>query len=317
MTRLNKWIACAGAALAIALGASAPAHAAKPLPKEVTINGVEFILIPEGWFYKSGGIPVNGAEPPIQDEFGGGYVKVWLDSYYIAKYEARARNLVAYLNSEAGKTENYLGKVTSCSARLGEDGKYFEFRPEDDLPATHLSWEQADRLARWMGFRLLTEAEWEKAARGTDKRMYPWGDEHPDETYAGYNMESSCYTWPVTSFLKGLSPYGVYNMAGNVREFVADWYNMQYDAGLKNGVRNPPPPSEGTVLEPNHDHMHKGPWKMVKGGRWGAADNGIRVSSRAYQIVDDPFRCNSTRYGLDTATVREHIAKGTAKITKP
>lgn len=313
----GKWIARAGAALAVALCASAPAHAAAPLPKEVTINGVEFILIPEGWFYKSGGIPKDGAVSPVMDTFGGGYVKVWLDSYYIAKYEARARDLVAYLNSDAGKAVNYFGKETSCSTRLGKDGKYVELRPEDDLPATHMSWEQTDGWARWMGFRLPTEAEWEKAARGTDKRMYPWGDEHPDETYAGYNMESSCFTWPVTSFLKGRSPYGVYNMSGNVREYVADWYNQAYDGGLKDGVRNPPVPSEGTIPKTDHEDPQKGPWKMLKGGRWGAVEDGIRVSSRVYEMQDVSFRCNGARFGLDAATVREHLAKSTAKITMP
>jgi formylglycine-generating enzyme required for sulfatase activity len=314
MTLMKKWIACAGILLTVAF--VSPARASSPLPQEVTINGVEFVLIPEGWFYKTGGIPAPGQDWNFQDTFGGGNVRIWLDSYYIAKYEARARDLVAYLNSSEGRKENYFGKHLSCSTRLGDDGNYYELLPEERLPATHLSWRQADRWVRWMGFRLLTETEWEKAARGSDQRMYPWGDEAPDETYAGYNMEASCFTWPVDSFRKGVSPYGIYNMSGNVREFVADWYSAEHDTGLKDGMRNPPPPASGSTSAAEYDGEYNGPWKLIKGGRWGAVEDGIRVGSRVYYPPDDPFRCNGVRFGLDTVTVREHLANGTAAVTK-
>lgn len=310
MTRLNKL--AAGAALIAALVTSTATAADTPLPKEVTINGVEFVLIPEGWFYKTGGALPTG-QRNFLDERGDGNVKVWLDSYYIAKYEARARDLVAYLNSPQGQTEDYEGKVTSCSTRLGENGKYFQLHPEDDLPATHLSWTQSDRWARWMGFRLPTEAEWEKAARGSDQRVYPWGDAPPDETYAGYQTPGTCVTWPVNSFLKGVSPYGVYNMAGNVREFVADWYNVDQDSSLTDGARNPPPPAQGSRNPDRHD----GPWKILKGGRWASTAEGIRIATRVYYYPDHPFQCNGTRFGLDVSTVRAHLAKGTATVTRP
>ncbi|WP_170942129.1 formylglycine-generating enzyme family protein [Noviherbaspirillum denitrificans] len=311
MTTWSKWIAGAAMAMTVAI-----ARAAAPLPQEVTINNVEFILIPEGWFYKTGGITPDGVEWSFLDNYGGGDVKVWLDSYYIAKYEARARDLVRYLNSDEGKSEAYSGHNVSCSAQRGADGKYVELRPDEKLPATHMTWYLADRWSRWMGFRLLTEAEWEKAARGPDHRMYPWGDDFPDETYAGYNMESACFTWPVDSFRKGLSPYGVYNMSGNVREFVADWYNADDDRNLKDGARNPLP-AKGSINAPDVvDPGNDGPWKLLKGGRWGAQDDGIRVASRVYFLPDDAFRCNGVRFGLDTATVREHLAKGTAVITR-
>lgn len=308
----------AAAALLLLSGAVA-AQGAAPLPKEVTIRGVEFVLIPEGWYYQTGGQPRDGLPHDIHEEYGGGNVRIWLDSYYIAKYEARARDLVAYLNSPAGKGHSYAGAYISCSTRLGDDGKYFQLRPDEDLPATHLSWRLADGWARWMGFRLASEMEWEKAARGTDQRAYPWGDDYPDDTFAGFRTDSECFTWPVNSFLKGRSPYGVHNMAGNVREFVADWYDIERDKSLKDGDRNPAPAQRGTVreLEDKSDPWYLGPWKMLKGGRWASREAQIRIGSRIYYLVDSSFRCNGTRFALDAAAVKEHLAQGTAVVTVP
>jgi len=130
-------------------------------------------------------------------------------------------------------------------------------------------------------------------------------------------MESACFTWPVDSFRKGVSPYGVYNMSGNVREFVADWYNEEHDTGLKDGVRNPPFPAQGSKQAADVDPGNEGPWKMLKGGRWGAMEDGIRVSARVYYRPDNSFRCNGVRFGLDAASVRAHLEKGTAVVTRP
>lgn len=293
------------------------AQAASPLPQEVTIRGVEFVLIPEGWFYKTGGLPADGSTPELQEDFGGGNVRIWLDSYYLAKYEARARDLVAFLNSTEGKGIAYAGSTLSCSTRLGADGSYFQLRPDEDLPATHLSWRLADRWARWMGFRLASEMEWEKAARGADRRAYPWGDDYPDDTFAGYKTASDCHTWPVDSFLKGRSPYGLHNMAGNVREFVADWYSLERDRGLRDGERNPPPAPQGSTREGNEGPAHSGPWKMLKGGRWASHEEQIRIGARIYYAPDDAFRCNGTRFALDAASVRAQVEQGMAVVTVP
>lgn len=319
---MNGWrkgaTGLAAAMLAIVLTTSAGMiHAAtEAAPKEVMINGVEFILIPEGWFYKTAGIPKEGPVE-LMDATGGGNVKIWLDSYYIAKFEARARDLVKYLNSDAGKTEKYAGNYMSCSVGLGKSGEYVQLRPDEDLPATHMHWELADRWARWMGFRLPNEIEWEKAARGPDKRPYPWGDAFPDETYAGFNTRSPCFTWPVDSFAKGRSPYGIYNMAGNVREFVADWYSAENDALLKDGMRNPLPASQGTIMRENFAGDYKGPWRILKGGRWQSKHLQLRIAYRNFAVPEDPFRCNGTRFALDVATVRAHLAKGTATVITP
>lgn len=288
---------------------------AMPLPKEVMINGVEFVLIPEGWFFKAGGQPKDNATYKLMDDDGGGSVKVWLDAYYIAKYEARARDLVRYLNSPEGNTVVYEGSRISCAVRGDENRRYRELRPADDLPATHLSWELADQWATWMGFRLPTEMQWEKAARGEDKRTYPWGDDYPDDTYAGYKVTSECFSWPVHSFRKGRSPYGIHNMAGNVREYVADWYDYANDRQLKDGDRNPAPSSKGTtVTYAEFSTEYLGPFKLLKGGRWASHEHQLKIGSRIYDRPDDAFQCNGTRFAMDVDAVREHLARGTGQV---
>lgn len=288
---------------------------APQLPREVVINGVEFVLIPEGWFFKSGGQAKDSTEPPFLDNDGGGSVKVWLDAYYIAKYEARARDLVRYLNTAEGRTIDYAGSQISCSVRGDENKRYSEILPQDDLPATHLSWRLADRWATWMGFRLPSEMEWEKAARGGDQRRYPWGDAYPDDTYAGFKIDSDCHTWPVHSFRKGRSPYGLHNMAGNVREFVADWYDYAADRKLRDGDRNPSSSSKGTAVSyDEYPGEYQGPWKILKGGRWASHEHQLEIGARIYYSPDNPFRCNGTRFAIDTGAVREHLTRGSAQV---
>ncbi len=295
MSKLRRALACV---MTLAMPAATALGASDPLPREVSIRGVEFVLVPEGWMFKTGGVPRG-------TELSGGNLKVWLDTFYIAKHEARARDLEPFLNGgEAGARSLYGGDTESCSLRVGDDSRYKLVDPVADLPATHLSWTLADRWARWMGFRLPTEAEWEKAARGTDQRIYPWGNDPPDETYANFNVTSQCLVWPVTRLSKGQSPYGVLNMAGNVREYVADNYNPEFDKSLVEGARNPVATRAATQS------------RMLKGGRWASTPETIRISSRVLAAPDNPFQCNGTRFAIDAATVREHLARGTAAVLR-
>lgn len=280
------------------LGHASASIATETLPKEVVVRGVEFVLVPAGWFFKTGGIPDGLNE-------SGGNQRVWLDAFYIGKHEARARDLAPLLNDgDATLRALYGGDTKSCSLRTAADGGYALVEPESDLPATHLSWVLADRWARWMGFRLPTEAEWEKAARGDDRRLYPWGDDPPDETYANFNTSTRCLVWPVDRNVKGRSPYGALNMAGNVREYVADRANPEFDRALKDGARNPVSPATA------EDRV------ILKGGRWASTPETIRISARVTTHANDPFQCNGTRFALDAAKLVELLRTGAATVPK-
>lgn len=296
--------------LALALGAQAPAQADE-LPREVVINGVEFIHVPKGWFWYSVG---GGYWKDMQSTNSIFFrdVNTWLDGFYIAKYEARGRDLLRFLSSgQARYAAQYAkGEADGCAVRRRPDGEYYLADPARDLPATHLSWQLADEFARWMGFRLPSEAEWTKAARGSDRRVWPWGNEYPDDTFAGFGTDTKCHPMPVDAFRNGISPYGVHNMAGNAMEFVADWFNEDFDISMKDGQRNPPLATHGTLANGELN----GPKKILKGGRWASNANFIHVYGRNLHHMDGNFVCFGARFALDVETVRQHLAKGTATI---
>jgi formylglycine-generating enzyme required for sulfatase activity len=140
---------------------------------------------------------------------------VYLDRYYIGKYEVMVAQYYKFCN---------------------ETGKVLPEQPDwnnwDDHPMVNVSWNDAMAYCKWAGLRLSTEAEWEKAARGTDGRIYPWGDAWDAKKYNGFTdwamQDSFTETAPVGSFYAGASPYGACNMIGNVGEWCNDWYDSAY-----------------------------------------------------------------------------------------
>lgn len=293
------------------------------LPREVAINGVEFVLIPAGWFRYSVTTGHLGLQPkgaPLFREF-----RVWLDSYYLAKYEARASDFARFLNSgpepaammEAQERDRALAYPEgepppdpACTVGRDAAGVYRIMDSGHDLPATNLSWNMANTFAQWMGFRLPSEAEWEKGARGPDpdRRVWPWGDDYPDDTYGAFARPSECDPAPVAAHPKGRSPYGIYNLAGNVEEPVADWYNRNFDKSLGDGVQVPPPATEAT---PFPGEM---PYKIVKGGRWQLNGEQQIIARRSLTRPNASGNPMGTRFAVDAEIVRKHLEDGAATI---
>jgi formylglycine-generating enzyme required for sulfatase activity len=127
----------------------------------------------------------------------------------------------------------------ACTAPANDRWNQSEFSKH---PVTEVNWQQANEYAAWAGGHLPTEAEWEMAARGTDGRIYPWGDEFTGEDHLNYNFVTGD-TMPVGSYPEGASPFGVLDMAGNVEEWIADWYAA--DAYANSPGENPTGPEDG------------------------------------------------------------------------
>ena len=155
-----------------------------------------------------------------------------------------------------------------------------QFYNEPDQPVAGVSWHEVAAYARWAGQRLPTEAEWEKAARGTDGRMYPWGNEM-DFSRISYRLVGGRRTSLVGSHLAGASPYGVLDMAGNVCEWVSDWYGEAY---YKNSPKKNP---QGPL---------KGEFRVLRGGSFGSNRNQVQCVYRGFEKPDFTafhigFRC--------------------------
>jgi formylglycine-generating enzyme required for sulfatase activity len=250
-----------------------------PSPQLINSGGAQMILIPAGEFTmgRSAKDEFTGCQELGQDCQLSAFMDeepvhpVVLDAFSIDKTEVS--------NALYKACEDQGACTPPQESNSNTQASYYGNPTFDDYPVIYVTWDQASTYCEWRGARLPTEAEWEKAARGTDGRSYPWG-EKIDETFANFNY-SVGDTTAVGSYEDGKSPYGAYDMAGNVWEWVADWYSDTYYG--KSPAENPPGPASGEL-------------RVLRGGSWGLV--GVSVST-SYRYARDPaesgpdlgFRC--------------------------
>ena len=214
---------------------------------------------------------------------------VHLDTYYIDKYEVTNAQYVAFLNAFGSNTgsegieflnledENVQIRRGRRLTGSSSPGKIELISPElANLPVMEVSWYGAKAYCEWMGGRLPTEAEWEKAARGTDGRIFPWGGGLGENKayYIEFMIGESPWNKEVGSYPEGVSPYGAYDMAGNVDEWVADWFDSGYYA--RSPSHNPQGPPGGE-------------WRVMRGGSWYGDTFFLHTSARG---SSEPARWN-------------------------
>jgi len=221
--------------------------------------------VPEGNF-SMGSNNGDADEKPIHS--------VYLDAFYIDKFEVTNALYQACVNAGTCKAPIHADSFTRSS--------YYGNSLYDNYPVIYVDWNMANTYCTWREASLPTEAQWEKAARGTDERTYPWG--------RGVDCQKANYqgcvngTSEVGTYEGGKSFYGVYDMAGNVWEWVADWYSEAY-------YRSSPPF--------NPLGIDLGRARVLRGGSWSRDPYNIRTSNRlnyapTYTNFDAGFRCASS-----------------------
>lgn len=218
-----------------------------------SVDGMPQAYIPEGSF-RMGAL---GADSSIDEEPDH---NVTLKAYWMDKLEVT--NAMYLLCVQAGACE------PPQEFKSGTRNSYFNNAEFNDYPVVYVTWAQAQTYCSWAGRRLPTEAEWERAARGNDFRTYPWGDDRPDSSRGNFNYFVGDTT-RVGNFPAGASPFGVLDMAGNVTEWVNDYYDSDY---YSQGVTmNPPGPGARSVYFN----------RVVRGGTYQDAFIDIRLANRA------------------------------------
>ncbi|MCB0167062.1 MAG: SUMF1/EgtB/PvdO family nonheme iron enzyme [Anaerolineae bacterium] len=225
-----------------------PQPAPTSRPETITdANDSPMVLIPAGPF-EMGSEDGADDEKPVHT--------VTLDDYYIDRYEVTNAQYAACVDDS-------LCELPSNTASYTRDS-YYNNSEFSDYPVIYVGWNQATTYCEWRGARLPTEAEWEKAARGTDGRTYPWGEQTPNEQLLNF-LSNVGDTTLVGSYPDGVSPYGVHDMAGNVWEWVADWYGGDYYSSSPE--TNPIGPTSGSS-------------RVVRGGGWYNSGHNVRAAIR-------------------------------------
>jgi formylglycine-generating enzyme required for sulfatase activity len=222
---------------------------------------------------EGGKFTIGHIDPSCTD--AGPVEEVTVEGYWIDKYEVTNAQWKKFIESTRYE---WKGKLSAWP--LGT-------MPEEaaNHPVGHISWEDANAYAVWAGKRLPTEFEWEIAARGVDKRSYPWGNKF-DEKKCNVKQSGIGRTTPVGTYKDDLSPYGCHNMCGNVAEWVQDWYK-EY------------PGSD----QSNPDFGEK--YRVLRGGSF-FSEAGFRTYERS---KDDPATWTNAHYGFRCAVSDSEVQK--------
>jgi len=233
-------------------------------------DGATLVYVPAGEF-AMGSDSGNADELPVHT--------VYLDAFWIDQTEVTNKQYAACV-SDGGCQQPTAKSSSSMSSDAAHNYPSYYGNPEfDEFPAVYMSWRKAKVYCLWAGRQLPTEAQWEKAARGTDGRIYPWGNEAPNINLLNYNFNFG-NTSKVGSYELGKSIYGAYDMAGNVREWVSS-LNDPYPYNASDG----------------REDMVSNTWdsRARRGGSW-AEDDKVRSTDRDgdlpfYFRSQDGFRC--------------------------
>jgi eukaryotic-like serine/threonine-protein kinase len=245
-------------------------------------DGMVIVYVPEGEF-------LMGSNPKEDPYFYGAEYpthRVILDSFWIYKTEVTNAMYRKCIEAKACPKLAIINSATRVD--------YFNNSLYDDYPIVYISWFNALAYCQWAGGTLPTEAEWEKAARGIDGRLFPWGNRPPSGSFVNYcdvncpdelrdanQNDGYSDTAPVGNYLDGASPYGALNMAGNVWEWTLDWFDPTY--------------YEHSPLE-NPQGPNLGERRVVRGGSWYNPASGVRTVNRRSERPDKEmdtlgFRC--------------------------
>ncbi|NLL13080.1 MAG: formylglycine-generating enzyme family protein [Fibrobacter sp.] len=223
------------------------------------VSGVNRVTIEQDLVYIPGGSFImgrHGVGVPMNE---GPQREVTVEAFLIDRYEVTVERYVSFLNS--GNADRYHTDLKKIGINQTENGfsldSTWRFHP-----VVWINWNDADAFCRWVGGQLPSEAQWEKAARGTDKRIYPWGNDpyenqkppvyyranyvvgYVDSDDSGYTFDGARYSAPVGNYASGISFYGLFDMVGNVSEWCYDWYsndankpNESTEFGLRKSYR--------------------------------------------------------------------------------
>lgn len=272
---------------------------------------IEMVFVPAGKFAMG-----SENEGPIH--------KVYLDDFWIDRTEVTNAQFAAFIEATGYTTtaekrgESWVDDVSGINNADWKhpQGADSNLNGLDEHPVVHVSWYDAAAYCQWRDARLPTEAEWEKAARGVDGYLFPWGNLFDGELLNSCDIncpanwrditinDKYARTAPVGSYPGGASPYGVLDMVGNVVEWVADWY--AYDYYSVSPLTNPQGPTDDEMPRPSiFNHRLRGS-KVIRGGSWVASE---RAASTNYRNTSYPDYSDND-LGFRCAYTPEHIRNG-------